>query len=324
MPQPTLSEVHVNRPLTDLSIAYLQRRVFLANDVFPIVPVAKKSDSYFTYPISTFRKARAQKRAAGAAAVRMGYSVSTSNYSCDRDALAHDIPDPIRANADQPLNLDREAMEFLTMGLMLTREVNWCSTFFTTSTWTGSSTGSDITVSPTWDVDTSTPIEDVQTEIRAIEQNTGLSPNRLVLGRKAFDDLTNHPDILDRIKYSSSPGSPAMANEAALAALFGVERVLVARASRDTSADGTAASNSFIANTRSALLVYAAPTPGIMTPSGGYTFAWQATGNDMGIQVKTYRNEEKLESDAVEVNLWTDDVLISGALGSYFSNAVAA
>ena len=48
MPQPTVSQVHVNRPLTNISVAFAQAATsFAAERVFPRIPVAKQSDRYF-------------------------------------------------------------------------------------------------------------------------------------------------------------------------------------------------------------------------------------------------------------------------------------
>ena len=48
--QPTRSDLHVNRPLTNMSIAYRQDATDLVADrVFPAVPVKKQSDRYIVY-----------------------------------------------------------------------------------------------------------------------------------------------------------------------------------------------------------------------------------------------------------------------------------
>lgn len=42
MPQPHKSQVHVDRPLSNIAVAYMQRvEEFIAASVFPIVPVGK-------------------------------------------------------------------------------------------------------------------------------------------------------------------------------------------------------------------------------------------------------------------------------------------
>ena len=44
MPNPTQSDLHVNVPLTNVSVAYMQDKAhFIADKVFPRVPVQKQS-----------------------------------------------------------------------------------------------------------------------------------------------------------------------------------------------------------------------------------------------------------------------------------------
>ena len=50
MPQPTASDVHVNMPLTNISVAWMQnQQEFIADRVFPTVPVKHRSDRYYVY-----------------------------------------------------------------------------------------------------------------------------------------------------------------------------------------------------------------------------------------------------------------------------------
>jgi hypothetical protein len=50
MPNPTISDLHVNAPLTDVSVAYMQdQSAFIAAKVFPNVPVKMKSNLYYKY-----------------------------------------------------------------------------------------------------------------------------------------------------------------------------------------------------------------------------------------------------------------------------------
>ena len=64
MPSPSQSDLHINAPLTNVSIAYLQNSsAYIADKVFPRVPVAKQSDLYIKYSKSDWRRTDAQKRA---------------------------------------------------------------------------------------------------------------------------------------------------------------------------------------------------------------------------------------------------------------------
>ena len=325
MPQPTITQVHIDRALSNMIVAFLQRSdAYLSNVLFPRVPSPNKSDLYWVFDRSYWLINNTRKRAAGAEAPRAAYNVATQSFTCERDASAFAIPDPIRANADTPLDLDRQATEYIGQQLLIAQEVDFQSKFFTTGKWTGSSTGSDITPAVTWDDPSSTPVEDVRKQMRYMQSQTGFRPNCFALGRATFDRLCDHPDIVDRIKHAAQTNnSPAVANEQTLAAIWGLDRILVANAVQNTAAEGKAASYSFIAGTGNALLAYAAPAPGIMTPSAGYKFVWSGAGNGQGIEIKRYR-DEKFESDVVEGGLWYQHNLVSASLGVFFSNAIAS
>lgn len=318
--QPTFTEVHVDRPLTDLSLAYLQdENDFVAEKVFPMVPVAKASDNYFSYTKDFWLKSNAQKRGVGAPAARSGYGMTTASYACLRDALAHPIPDPIRAQADIA-NLDSEAVQYLNQQIRLAKEVDWAAKYFVTGIW-----GTSNTPATLWDDAASDPVANITTGKRTVKTNTGRVPNTLVLGYKTFDDLVQHPDIVDRIKYGQTPGSAAVANEETLAKVFGVARVVVCRAIQNTAAEGATASLSFIAGSRNALLAYVTPAPGLLTPSAGYTFVWAGApgANSAGMYMRTYRDDPN-ESDIIEANAWYDHKVVGSDLGYAFINAVAA
>ncbi|HYE75636.1 MAG TPA: hypothetical protein VEF04_19995, partial [Blastocatellia bacterium] len=112
MAQPTSSAVHaVDVPLTNISTAYIQsQNNFVASQVFPIVPVMKASDKYYTYTKADWFRDEAKRRADATPSAGSGYGLSTGNYSCDVFALHKDIGQQVRANADAGINLDRDAV----------------------------------------------------------------------------------------------------------------------------------------------------------------------------------------------------------------------
>jgi hypothetical protein len=316
--QPTYTEVHIDAPLTNMSVAFAQSAdSFLAGQVFPRVPVMKKSDKYFTFDRSYFLADHTEKRAIGAAAARSGYLISNDSYECERLALGTPVPDGLRDNADTPIQLDRSGVNFLTSHLLIGMERDWATAYFAGSIWDNTLALSN----GKWSDANSDPVTDVKTASRAILENTAQKTNVLVCGKLTYDRLTEHPDVIDRIKYSAGPGNPAIVNRQTLAQLFEVERVLVGTATRNTAAEGVTATYDFVCDEDAVLLVYAAPNAGIEVPSGGYTFTWRGTGNGMGLEMKRYR-EDHLESDIIEGGVWFDHKLVSAALGSFQGDVV--
>jgi hypothetical protein len=327
--QPTPGDVHVNVPLTNISIAFMQsQQNFVASRIFPNVPVDKQSDRYYTYDRGEFNRDEAKERAPSTESEGGGYTVdNTPTYFARVYAFHKDIDDQMRANADAVINPDRDATQYVTMKALIRREKIFVNNFFQGGLWTNDWDG--VAAAPSgnqvlqWNDANSNPIENVRAAKTTILESTGFEPNKLVLGRKVYDALVDHPDIVDRIKYGQTAGDAAMANRQTLAKLFEVESIEVMNAIENTAQEGRAAVHSFIGG-KKALLCYAAPTPGLMQPSAGYTFSWtgyMGAGAE-GNRIRSFRMEN-LKSDRVEIEFAFDQKLISADLGFFWDTIVA-
>jgi hypothetical protein len=325
MPQPTQSQVHVDAILTNISVAYMQRAEnFIADKVFPVVPVDKQSDKYFVYTKNDWLRDEAQVRADGTESVGSGYNITTDNYYADVYAIHKDIGDQTRANADAPINVDREAAEFVTHRLLTRREIQFNTDFMKTGVWANDVAG--VASSPStgqtlqWDDYTnSDPIEDIEEGKADILSVTGLEANTLVLGYDVFRSLKNHPDLVDRIKYTSSQ----TITEDMIARMFDIERVMVSKSIKATNAEGATQAYGFTTG-KSALLAHVAPNPGVLTPSAGYTFSWTGVSQGMGLTIGTSSFRlESLRATRVEAELSFDNKVVSSDLG-YFWNTIVS
>lgn len=320
MPQPTSNAVHVDSILTDISVAYAQMAEnFISTKVFPIVPVQKQTDKYFVYDKNDFMRDEMKRRADGTESAGAGYDLSTATYSCDVWALHKDIGDQMRANADAPLNVDQDAVRFLTNKAMIRRERQFVEDAFTTSVWGTDVVGaSDFTK---WsDQAGSDPIEDIDTGRETILTNTGMEPNTLVLGYQTYRALTRHPLVKEIYKYTSSDSITADM----LARVFEVDNVYVSRAAYATNEEGATAAYSLAAG-KNALLCYVNPTPALMMPSAGYTMAWSGLeGSADGQRVNRYdlRGSGR-PADRIEVEAAFDNRIVATDLGYFFSAASA-
>lgn len=319
MPQPTARDVHaVNVPLTNLSVAFIQDQdAFIAGEVFPRVPVTKKSDAFYTYDQQDWFRDEAEVRADATESAGSGYNVSTDNYNARVYAFHKDIGDQARANADDAINLDREATEFVTQRMLLRAEVQWLSDYFSTGVWANETTPSDLWSSYT----TSDPISDIEDQKQTILSNTGFEPNTLVLGYKVWRQLKHHPDFVDRFKYTSSQSITTDM----IASMLDIDRVLIARAIRTQSSEGsTNASFDFTVTGEDALLCYSNPSPGLLQPSAGYNFVWTGVSQGMGAEVGITRfRMDELRADRVEAEMAFDFKVVSKQLATLFDGAVS-
>lgn len=332
MPNPAQSDLHINAPLTNVSIAYIQNSSeFIATKVFPQVPVQKQSDLYWKYSKSDWRRTDVKKRAPGTESPGIDWNVDTDSYFAHVYAVHKDVDDQVRANADSNFKVDSDATKFVTNQLLLKRDLDWTDTFFKTGVWTTEKTG--VAAAPganqflQWNDDASDPINDVSKWIINFRELTGFKPNTMVLGAEAMQELKNHPDIIDRIKYTQR----GIVTEDLIATLFGVDKIHVAYATQaitpqinDAKAQDAAATYQFIANPKQALLCYTTSSPSLMTPTAGYTFTWNgyAAGNSQGIRIKNFRMEH-IASDRVEGEMTYDMKVIAPDMGIFLDSVVA-
>lgn len=310
--QPTPSDVHVNGPLTNISIAFMQdARNFVADRVFPNIPVAKQSDLYFTYPRGMFLRSEMKKRAPASESAGIDYKVSNANYFAEVYALHHDIPDQRRSNTDNPLQPDREATELLSLQALIHREKAWATNYFAAGVW-----ANDPTPSTLWDAASgSDPLGDIETGIETMGESTGFEPNKGVMGRPVWGVLKNHADIVDRIKYGQTAPGAAKVSLMALAQLIEINEVMVSRAIENTAAEGATDVFAYIAG-KHFLLTYAAPNPGLMVPTGGYTFSWSGYSGAGPAGQRISRERVPLKkADRVEIEQAYVQALISSDLG---------
>jgi hypothetical protein len=319
MGQPSRSDVHVNKPLTNISVAYLQDQSgFISDKVFPNVPVKKQSDKYFIYDKDAWFRSDAQKRAPSTESAGSGYTLSQGTYSCDVFALHKDIDDDVRANADKPLDMDRDATMFVTRQMLMKREQDFKAKYFGTGIWTGGTGGTDVTPTTKWDASGATPIDDITNEIDVMEGKTGFAPNVLVLPKDVWTAIKNSPDFLNRVKTTSDK----IVTIDLLAKVLEIDKVYIAKAVQNTAIEGATAALSYL-YTDAALLVHAAPNPSIMQPTAGYTFSWNGrTGTQgQGQRVSKFRHD-LIKSDRIEAEMTYDQKLVAADLGVYFDDVL--
>jgi hypothetical protein len=272
---PKMQDAHIDRALTNISVAYMQdEKSFIADKVFPRIPVKKQSDVYFIYNKGDFFRDEARVRAGASESVGGDYGVEAADpYYCKVHAFHKDVTEQDRANYDQPLDADRDATDFVTQKMLIRREMEWARKFFKPSVWTTEITGVATNPADNQALKFSDPMSDpirvITNQSIDMASKTGFRPNTLVLSPRVFYALKNHEDILDRIKYTQK----GIVTNDLLATLFEVDNVYTAWGVVNTAAQGEEDDIDFIMGNH-ALLCYVNPRPAIKQPSAGYIFTW--------------------------------------------------
>ena len=323
---PNRSDMHIDKALTNMSVKYLQDTAnFVADKVFPVVGVQKQSDRYFMYKKEDWFRDDARLRAMGTESAGGDYDIdNTPTYFCNKYAFHKDVFEEDRVNADNPLQPDQDAMEFVVDKILLNRENNWAKTYFKSDVWaqdyTGHANGSG-TGHIYWDdYDHSDPVADIANMATAMAEVTGKRPNTLTLGRKVYDALRQHPDILDRIKFTQR----GVVTSDILASLFDVDRILVANSIQNTANKGQKADMKFTLG-NNALLTYAPPAAGLKRASAGYIFSWTGLmgANAMGGRINRFALPQLgIGTERIECEVAYDMKVVAADMGAFVSNAI--
>ena len=326
MPLLTPSNVHIDQPLSNLTLAYVQEQTnFIADKVFPTVGVQKQSDKYYIYDRANMNRAGdVQKLAPRTEVNRIGQSISNDSYFADVYGLGMDFDEQTLSNEDAMLDIRSAGATTLVNRLLIHREEQFAASFFAAGIW-----GTDATPSNLWsDYTNSTPIRDVTTARRTMQlKSGGFKPNTMVIGKEVRDILINHPDILARLNGGATVTNTALITDAKLAEIFEVENFYVMEAVKNTGAEGLAESNSFIGG-KNALLVHAPATAGLMTPAAGLTFAWNNIPgvSNLGVTVESFSDDalkRQQVAEHIQVKMSYDMKVVGADLGYFFEAVIA-
>ena len=329
----TARGVHTDKPLTNLTIAYLQTTAsFIAADVFPNVPVSNQSDKYYKYDRASFNKRVDTKRSERTRSRRVGMTLSQDNFFAEVYSLNTDFSFRELANEDTALDIRSGGSAMLTQRMLIDREVRFAETFFDTNIWAtevdgvAANPGAGETIK--WsDYLASTPIKDVTDAHQVFMlKSGGIKANAMILGKRTRDILVNHPDFLSRVNGGATTSNPAEVTDQFIASMFGVAKLHIMEAVVDNAADGLEEDLDFIGGGH-ALLLYVAPAPGLMQPSAGYTFTWNELDNasGTGVEVRSFTGDWLAVDDIaemIEVQLAYDQKVTGADLGYFFNEIV--
>lgn len=316
---------HIDRALTNISVAYMQGAdAFIADKVFPIVNVTKRSDTYFIYDKGDMFRNEVQERGRGAESAGGEWNLKEADpYFCRRYAYHYDITEEERVNYDKPIDVERDTAEWLAQKMLLRREVDFNNKFFRTGVWSKDITADGTTIKK-WTDPASDPIKMVNDQMLEMAENTGLRPNFAIMSPDVFYALKNHDAIMDRIKYTQK----GIITLDLIASLFEVDKIFVpwgiVNAGPQTPGYDDVKTDMNFLYKGQMLLGYRTARPSLKRASAGYIFAW--TGlmqNAYGSRIVRIKMDQLgLGTERFEQEMAYDMKVISKDLGTFFTGLV--
>lgn len=295
--QPTgTGNVHMDAVLTDVSLGWPNNEL-VGNRLFPQVTVRKQSDKYYQFGREAWLPEVGDYRAPGTEANEIpGFHVSLDTYYAQEHALQVAVTDEERENVDSPFSPDTDGTNLVTSKIMLGREVAM-QTMVTTIANFASGLSTTLSGTAQWnDYVNSNPILDIRTGVRAINAKVFFDPNTAVIPYLVMSTLEDHPDIIERIKYSER----AILTPEIIAAVFGIGNVIVPGVAVGVGTAGTlgnAITGSYLWG-KDVLLAWVPPSAGLKVPAFAYEFVWGYGGTPQ--MVDRWR-EDKRASDLIRV-----------------------
>ena len=295
--------------LTNMSVAYFQPDDwFVSPFIFPILPVQLSTSYYYKFNKGDLARDNVQRKPEFGKVQPMVFGTDKEIYSCEVDQVIVGLDqirslDYTRAGTAGISDPRRAKVRIATEQMKLHMDRIFAEGFFKTGVWSNEYTGKATTpgTNEFWKFDNAnfdaiSFFGGLRTEMM---KNGRRKPNVLALGVDAYEGLKRNPDILDRVKYSGSTANPATINQNVLAQLLEFERVVVLNSTYNAGALGTE-NMQFVCDSKAALLAYAAPNPGIDTPTAGLTFAWDMLGNGQYLAFDQFEGEKGTHTEYIE------------------------
>lgn len=294
--QPTgTGNVHIDQVLTNISLGWPNEGM-VGDQLMPTVTVRKQSDKYYVFGRETWLPETEDYRAPGTEANEIpGMKVSLDTYYAQEHSLQIAVTDEERENTDSPLAPDRDGTELVTSKIVLGRELAIRNMATTAANY---ASGNTTTLSGTaqWnDYVNSHPIANIRTGMRAVHAKIFMEPNVAVIPYLVMSTLEDHPDIIERIKYSER----AILTPEIIASVFGIQKVIVPGAGYGSGSVGTpgnAITTSYLWG-KDVILAWVPPRPGLKIPAYAYEFVWGYNGSTP--QVVDRWREDKRKSDLI-------------------------
>jgi len=306
---PKRASIHIDAPLSNLAVQYRNLQ-FVADMVFPIVPVVKESDKYYIFGREELKEVDTH-RAVGTASNEIDWDVTTGSYSAEEYSLRKLLADRTVRNADAPIRPRITTMNKLMRLIMLGYEKRVMNLV------TGSALAS-YRSNPTikWDGTSPTIESDVDTAKASVRLNAGVEPNRILMNDQVKDVVKRDSTVRNLIRYTiqGSAGQELLVNGDLPPVLWNLA-VTLAMAAEDTAKKGATASISRIWPD-DVLVWYAEPSPSLEALSLGYTF--RVIG---GSVVKTWRDEER-DGEMIQPSIIQAEKMVATAAGYLLDNVL--
>lgn len=310
-----IRDTHVDTLLSGLSVGfYNDPAEYIVQEIAPELAVNFRSDIVPKYKMDEIFRDSAEERGPATESSGSDFDVDTTQHYFARNFAHHtDVAWEAYANVQAPFEIDQSKTRFVTDKVKMKRETFCTTRLVGTGIWTGYK---DLTAGANkqWTDATSKPALDVENARMAVSGLIARNPNKLLLGEEVYSALSQHPDFIDRVKYTQT----GVVTDGLMAALFKIDKVLHSNALINTNKQGMTLSRIV---GKVGLFVYVTPAPAMWEPSAAYMFNWSVPGIGGPVYMRRIPMPLK-KADRFEADTYIDVAVTMPDAGYFFDHMV--
>lgn len=316
---PNLTTGRVDKPLTNVLLAYKSPQ-FIAGEILPSVPnLAEESGLIGKLSNNHLRLINSKRGLYDEGEHRMEFKYTQSDrYQIEYYDESIYLPDRLQKQFQTPFDARRDSQFVLMNAMMLEREQALASLMTSTSILTLNTTLSG--TSQYSDYSNSDPRVNFETARDSVFNLTGSEANAVYMSRKVANVLKGHPFFLDLAKRNAGMNVSNInlkQFEELVKSFFEVDYVYIGKTIKITSKEGQSETKANVWGD-DVVFFHRAPSPSILAPSFGYSFA--LAGKDKATKIRRHQNDK---GDIVEVEWAYQDMILDANCAYLIKDAVA-
>jgi hypothetical protein len=196
-----VADVHIDSALANYAAGYQDAdKGLIADQVVPILPVAKNSDKFYTWDKNdVFQEVTSLEVAPGGAMAEISPRLSSSNYNCTSYGVQSFVATEVQANADSALNPERQAVVRCMTAIRLARERRAANLLMTSGNWSGG-TVTTLAAGEKWNGGASSdPVRVLTTAIEASLTDV----SAVVMSQRTYNDFFQNAQVQKYIASKS-------------------------------------------------------------------------------------------------------------------------
>lgn len=227
----------IDKLLTNVSSAYIPEG-FISESIFPSIESMQKTGKLAKYGTDHLRIEQTVIGGSGEYARIKTQVRSNSSYSIEGHGLEGLVTEDDYSNVESPYDAEADETMGITSTLMVGKEKGIADVLSDTAVLTQNTT---LSGTSQWnDYGNSDPIDDFITARQAVKDGCGFPPDLCIMSWDVAERLRYHPGLLDALGFKDN--RPGGLNNAELANVLQVKRVLVGFASYESAKKGQSSS----------------------------------------------------------------------------------